>query len=374
MKTYITCESVFKGHPDKVCDQVSDAILDACLAQDRGSRVAVECLIKDDMLVVAGEVTTSAKVDYAEVAKATLREIGYTEDYRVVEKISRQSPDIAIGVDKDGAGDQGIVYGYATNETPEYMPLAFVLSRRIAKRMDAVSDEHPDVFGKDGKCQVTVAYKDRKPKYIKEIIVSTQTRPGVTDFRGTVVRECLARCLPADLVIPIRTRTEINPTGEFVVGGPFGDCGLTGRKIIADTYGGVAHHGGGAFSGKDPTKVDRSGAYMARYIAKNIVAAGLADECEVSISYCIGRAKPVEIHCETFGTNKVPEELIGRALSIFDCTPKGIISRFGLRDIKYRKLAEFGAFGLTDVDEPYEATDSAERLKRKIDAQQMRRD
>ena len=364
MEKYVTCESVFRGHPDKLCDQIADAILDEYLLKDKNSRVAIECSIKDNLVFVFGEVTSKAHVNVEKVAKRVLRDIGYFDNFVVLTKVSSQSWDIAKGVDKDGAGDQGIMYGYATNETGEFLPLPYVIARDISKRIEAVRKEkYMDVLGVDGKCQVTVRYVDGKPKDIKTIVVSAQTKKGIKlDEVKRIVKE--------EVLIPLLGQTLdgieilINPTGAFYRGGPYADSGLTGRKLMVDTYGGVAHHGGGAFSGKDCTKVDRSGAYYARYVAKSIVKAGLADRCEVAVSYSIGVANPISVSIDTFGTGKIGgEELLKLVNGHFDFSVKNIISELRLKDVSYQRLAEYGHFG-NDVY-PWEYADGkAEELKK----------
>src|SRR5574344_2762238 len=344
----VTSESVFKGHPDKVCDQISDAILDACLKEDANSRVAVECFIKDDFLVVGGEVTTKAKVNYSKVAKDVLKNVGHKGRYCVIERISTQSKDIALGVDKNGAGDQGLMFGYASDETPELMPLSLVLARKISIKMDELSSgKYQWAFGSDGKCQVSVNYEENKPVSIKAIVVSAQTKKEVSrdTYIGIIINECLYKVIPHELLSK-ETQILINPTGEFVKGGSFADSGLTGRKIIVDTYGGVAHHGGGAFSGKDPSKVDRSAAYYSRYVAKNIVAAGIADRCQIQVAYLIGVKNPISISINTFNTNKISEEkILGIINKVFDFSVKNIISELDLKHLDYTKTTCFGHFG-----------------------------
>src|SRR5574344_451735 len=361
----VTSESVFKGHPDKVCDQISDAILDAGLKEDPNSRVAVECFIKDDFLVVGGEVTTKAKVNYSKVAKDVLKNVGYKGRYCVIEKISTQSKDIALGVDKNGAGDQGLMFGYASDETPELMPLSLVLARKISIKMDELSSgKYQWAFGSDGKCQVSVNYEENKPVSIKAIVVSAQTKKEVSrdTYIGIIINECLYKVIPHELLSK-ETQILINPTGEFVKGGSFADSGLTGRKIIVDTYGGVAHHGGGAFSGKDPSKVDRSAAYYSRYVAKNIVAAGIAKRCEVGVAYAIGIAEPVSLSVDTFNTSSVSEERILACINkVFDFTPLNILNELKLKEVKYQKLASYGHIGRSDIDVPWEHTDKRDAL------------
>lgn len=364
----ITSECVFRGHPDKIADQISDRILDECLAQDKKSRVAVETLIKNNLIVLAGEVTTNANICYKNVALSVLKDLGYgnLDDVEFVIEISKQSPDIALGVDKDGAGDQGIMYGFATSESKELMPLPIVLARKIAIKMDELTKKIPELFGSDGKCQVSIAYDGfDNPVKVTTIIVSQQTQPKVDrDFYTSfIIEECLKKVIPSWLVIE-ETKVLINPTGEFVKGGPYADSGLTGRKIICDTYGGVGRHGGGAFSGKDPTKVDRCAAYYARYVAKNVVAAGLARKCEVQVAYAIGVAKPVAVNIETFGTSKYTNDQIKEAvLKFFNFTPKAIRTEILNDDISYYDLAKYGHIGRSDIRVPWERTNKTYILK-----------
>lgn len=364
----ITSECVFRGHPDKIADQISDRILDECLAQDKKSRVAVETLIKNNLIVLAGEVTTNANVCYKNVALSVLKDLGYgnLDDVEFVIEISKQSPDIALGVDKDGAGDQGIMYGFATSESKELMPLPIVLARKIAIKMDELTKEIPELFGKDGKCQVSIAYdEDDNPVKVITIIVSQQTQPNVDRefYTSFIIEECLKKVIPSWLITG-ETKVLINPTGEFVKGGAYADSGLTGRKIICDTYGGVGRHGGGAFSGKDPTKVDRCAAYYARYVAKNVVAAGLARKCEVQVAYAIGVAKPVAVNIETFGTSKYTNDQIKEAvLKFFNFTPKAIRTEILNDDISYYDLAKYGHVGRSDIRVSWERTNKAYILK-----------
>lgn len=344
-----TSESVFRGHPDKVCDQVADGILDAILAQDKEARVAIECLIKDDLFVIAGEVTTTALVDYILEARKIFDDIGYDGDsYKFIVKISVQSSDIKKGVDALGAGDQGIMYGYATNETEECLPLPYLISRNIAKRMDEVNRKHPDIFGLDGKCQVSIVYNDQnKAVYASTIVVSAQTKSGVN--RSTYepfIDEVIKAAIP-DYLIDESTLILINPTGEFVKGGSYADSGLTGRKLQVDNYGTLVPHGGGAFSGKDYTKVDRSGAYYCRYVAKAIVKAGLAKTCEVSVAYAIGVPFPVAINIKAKGSSHSNDELRIMINKVFDFSPANIIKELKLKEVEYRTLSEYGHFGLS---------------------------
>jgi S-adenosylmethionine synthetase len=375
MASYLfTSESVSMGHPDKVADQVSDGILDALLAQDPYSRVACETLCTTDLLVLAGEITTKAKVDYEAVGRQVIREIGYAglgvgfdaDTCRVDCHIHSQSPDIAMGVDREGAGDQGLMFGYACNQTEELMPLPIALAHRIINRLtEARQNGEVDWLRPDSKSQVTVEYDGNRPVAVNAIVVSTQHAPSVSqeEIRSFVIDRVVADSIPAGFVSR-HIKYHINPTGQFIVGGPHGDTGLTGRKIIVDTYGGWGRHGGGAFSGKDPTKVDRSAAYMARYVAKNVVAAGLAEECEVQLAYAIGVAEPVSIRCDTHGTGRLSEaELVGLIREYFPLTPSGIIRELGLRSPIFRKTAHGGHFGRNDADFRWEATDKASVLR-----------
>ncbi len=386
-----TSESVTEGHPDKLCDQVSDAVLDAFLAIDPRARVACETATTTGLVVVMGEVTVNGYVDVQDLVRKTVREIGYTdgkfyfdaESCGVIVAIHGQSPDIAMGVDKAlevrggemsdaevdavGAGDQGMMIGFACNETPELMPLTIALSHRLTRELSVARKSGLMPFlGPDGKSQVTVEYEYGKPKRINTVVLSTQHTADISqaDLRENVQERILAKVLPAHLMDRQPT-VHINPTGQFIVGGPHGDAGLTGRKIIVDTYGGVARHGGGAFSGKDPTKVDRSAAYAARYVAKNIVAAGIADRFEVQLSYAIGVAHPVSISIETYGTHKIDEAKISTLIAeFFDLRPGAIIRDLKLRRPIYRQTAAYGHFGRTDIDLPWEATDKADALRR----------
>ena len=366
----ITSESVFSGHPDKMCDQISDAILDAILEQDPNARVAVESAIKDDLVFIFGEVTTSATVNYSKIARDTIKEIGYDEEFIVMEKISKQSPDIAQGVDetgshKQGAGDQGMMYGYACNETPELMPLPIVVAHDIAKQLDSLrKNKYSHIFGPDGKCQVSVRYEDNEPIAYETIIVSAQTKPGVelSIAKQIIMHEVLHPLLGKDLS---NINVLINPTGVFVIGGPFGDSGLTGRKIIVDTYGGYSKHGGGAFSGKDVSKVDRSAAYYARYVAKALVEAKLADRCEVCVSYSIGVADPVSLSIDTFGTSKLNDvELLELVKSHFNFTPSNIRKELEFEKVKFKSLAAYGHIGREDLPVRWEhVEDKAQELR-----------
>jgi len=369
-----TSESVTEGHPDKIADQISDAILDACLAQDPMSRVACETLTCTGLVVVAGEITTKAYVDFQTVVRETIRGIGYDDALKgfdcntcgVISTINRQSPDIAQGVDTGGAGDQGMMFGYATNETPELMPTPISLAHKLAFRLSEVRKSGKMSYLRpDGKSQVTVEYdRNHKPVRVDAVVISTQhaEEVGNDQLRAEILEHVIQAVIPAEL-LDADTKYHINPTGRFVIGGPMGDSGLTGRKIIVDTYGGMGRHGGGAFSGKDSTKVDRSAAYMARYIAKNIVAAGLADRCEVQLAYAIGVAEPVSVLVDTFGTGKVDEsKLEDLVRKNFSLTPKGIIEGLNLRRPIFQQTAAYGHFGREGKDFTWEATDKAAAL------------
>lgn len=370
------------GHPDKMADQISDGVLDAILAQDPQARVACETLLTTGLVVLAGEITTKATVDYASLVRGIVREIGYTSSEMgfdgttcaVMVALGKQSPDIALGVDSDeskgkdiGAGDQGLMFGYASNETPEFMPLPIALSHRIINRMTELRQNGQIPWLRpDSKSQVTVEYEDGLPVGIHTVVVSTQHAPNVSHqtIVDTIKKEVIEPVLPPEMV-SAKTVYHINPTGNFVVGGPHGDAGLTGRKIIVDTYGGRGRHGGGAFSGKDPTKVDRSAAYMARHVAKNIVAAGLADRCEVQLAYAIGVSEPVSVHVDTEGTGQIPDAQIAELIrEHFPLTPSGIIKYLDLRRPIFRKTASGGHFGRDDPDFSWERTDKAEALRR----------
>ncbi|PKK97920.1 MAG: methionine adenosyltransferase [Tenericutes bacterium HGW-Tenericutes-2] len=351
----ITSESVFSGHPDKICDQISDAILDAILEQDQSARVAVETAIKDDLVVIFGEVTTIANVQYSDIAKQVLKDIGYKDEFCVLEKISKQSPDIAQGVNEtldhqQGAGDQGMMYGFACNETPELMPLPIIVAHEIAKEVDALRKaKYNHIFGPDGKCQVSVRYVDGQPFAYDTIIVSAQTRPGasLSLAKEIIIEEVLKPLIGKDLT---NINVLINPTGAFVIGGPYGDSGLTGRKIIVDTYGGYAKHGGGAFSGKDISKVDRSASYYARFVAKALVEAELADTCEVCVSYSIGVANPVAVSIDTFGTGRLSDEqLLELVKQHFDFKPANIRKELEFDKVKFKELAAYGHMGREDL-------------------------
>lgn len=379
-----TSESVSEGHPDKVADQISDSIVDAILSEDTTARIACETMINTGMVVLSGEITTSANIDYQTVARNTICKIGYTSEAmgfdsdscEVLVSIDKQSPDIAQGVNEgegmdldQGAGDQGLMFGYACNETDVLMPCPITYSHLLVKRQaDIRKSGQLNWLRPDAKSQVTVAYEDSKPISIDTVVLSTQHDPDIEhkDIEKAVIDEIIKPVLPENMITS-KTRYLVNPTGRFVIGGPVGDCGLTGRKIIVDTYGGMARHGGGAFSGKDPSKVDRSAAYAARYVAKNIVAAGLAERCELQLSYAIGVAEPTSISIETFGTGKVDQDkLIGAIRDNFDLRPKGIINMLGLLRPIYQQTAAYGHFGRSDIDLPWERTDKADILKQQL--------
>jgi S-adenosylmethionine synthetase len=369
-----TSESVTEGHPDKIADQISDAVLDAALAQDPTSRVACETLITTGLVVMAGEITTKAHVDYSKVARETIRNIGYTrgkygfdcDTCSVLSAIDRQSPDIAMGVDTGGAGDQGLMFGFACNETPELMPLPIQLAHLLARRLSEVrkSGDLP-YLRPDGKSQVTIEYRDGRPFRASAIVISSQHADNVTNEQlRAEIEEKVIRSTVSSELMDGDTKIHINPTGRFVTGGPQGDAGLTGRKIIVDTYGGYAPHGGGAFSGKDPTKVDRSAAYMARYVAKNIVAAGLADRCLVQLAYAIGVAEPVSVMVDTKGTGRISENALANLVrNNFDLTPRGIIEELDLRRPISQATAAYGHFGRDEDGFSWEAADKAEALR-----------
>ncbi len=379
-----TSESVSEGHPDKVADQISDSIVDAIFSEDTTARIACETMINTGMVVLSGEITTSANIDYQTVARNTISEIGYTSEAmgfdsdscEVLVSIDKQSPDIAQGVNEgegmdldQGAGDQGLMFGYACNETDVLMPCPITYSHLLVKRQaDIRKSGQLNWLRPDAKSQVTVAYEDSKPISIDTVVLSTQHDPDIEhkDIEKAVIDEIIKPVLPENMITS-KTRYLVNPTGRFVIGGPVGDCGLTGRKIIVDTYGGMARHGGGAFSGKDPSKVDRSAAYAARYVAKNIVAAGLAERCELQLSYAIGVAEPTSISIETFGTGKAEQEkLIGAIRDNFDLRPKGIINMLSLLRPIYQQTAAYGHFGRSDIDLPWERTDKADILKQQL--------
>ncbi len=373
---FFTSESVTEGHPDKIADQISDSILDAIIGRDPLSRVACETLVTTGLAFVAGEITTSVYVDIPSIVRETIRDIGYTRakygfDYEtcaVITSIHEQSSDIAMGVDPGGAGDQGLMFGFACNETPELMPLPIMLAHKLAMRLTEA--RKTDVLGylrPDGKTQVTVEYRDGMPHKIDTIVVSSQHSPDVTlkDMKEDIIEKVIKPVVPRELLDEEVVKYHINPTGRFVVGGPMGDTGLTGRKIIVDSYGGVGSHGGGCFSGKDPSKVDRSGAYMARYIAKNLVASGIADRIEVQIAYAIGVPDPVSFFVDTFGTGKIPnEKIISIIKKNFELTPRAIIESLNLRRPIYRKTAAYGHFGRNDDGFTWEKTDKAATLKK----------
>ena len=370
-----TSESVTEGHPDKIADQISDAVLDAVIKQDPTGRVACETLLTTGLVVVAGEITTNCYVDIPRIARETIKEIGYTRakfgfDYEtcgVIAAIDEQSSDIAMGVDALGAGDQGLMFGYACTETDERMPLPIMLAHKLAQRLAERRKSHAlDYLRPDGKSQVTIKYVDGKPTSVETVVISTQHAQDATteQIRKDIIEQVILPTIPAHLMDAKKCTFHVNPTGRFVTGGPMGDTGLTGRKIIVDTYGGSCPHGGGAFSGKDPTKVDRSACYMARYVAKNLVAAGLAERAQVQVAYAIGVAEPVSIMVETFGTGKVPnatlETLVRRH---FDFTPAGIIKSLNLRRPIYRKTAAYGHFGRSEPDFTWERTDRVKDLR-----------
>ncbi len=374
-----TSESVTEGHPDKVADQISDAILDAHIEGDPKSKVACETLVTTGLIVIAGEITSSTVVNYQEIARGVVKDIGYTDsamgfDWRgcaVMITLDRQSPDIAMGVERGegelGAGDQGLMFGYACNHTPEYMPMPIILAHKLTKRLAEVRKQGIlDFLRPDGKSQVTLKYLDGRPVSVDAVVVSAQHTPEVsaTTIKEGIMEEVIKKVIPEDFLTP-STRYHINPTGKFVIGGPHGDCGLTGRKIIVDTYGGHGSHGGGAFSGKDPSKVDRSASYMARYIAKNIVAAGLADECEVQLAYAIGVADPVSVMVDTFGTEKIdPVKIEKLVWEHFGMKPADIIKELDLLKPIYRKTAAYGHFGRHEPEFSWERTDRAEALRK----------
>jgi S-adenosylmethionine synthetase len=375
MNRYLfTSESVTEGHPDKIADQISDAILDACLTEDPSSRVACETLLTTGLAFIAGEITTKAYVDFPSIVRGTVKAVGYTdatygfdsETCSVISSIHEQSPDIAMGVDPGGAGDQGMMFGYATDENPELMPTPILLAHKLTQRLSEVRKSGQlDFLRPDGKSQVTVEYDgNHRPVRVDAVVVSTQHSELIDNkkLRAEVLQHIIQQAIPA-YMLDADTKYHINPTGRFVVGGPMGDTGLTGRKIIVDSYGGMGRHGGGCFSGKDPTKVDRSAAYVARYVAKNIVAAGLANRCEVQLAYAIGVCDPVSIHVDTFGTAKIdPATIPDLVRAHFRLTPKGIIESLNLRRPIYKKTAAYGHFGRKDPDFTWEATDKSVRL------------
>lgn len=369
-----TSESVTEGHPDKIADQISDGVLDAIFEEDPFGRVACETYVTTGMVMVGGEITTKTYIEIPNLVRGIIKEIGYTDasfgfDYltcAVLNTIQQQSPDIAMGVDKDGAGDQGMMFGFATNETPELMPLPIMLAHKLCMRLAEVRKNGTLPYVRpDGKSQVSVRYEDGRPVKVDTVVISTQHAPDVDQqtIHNDIISKVIKPIIPGDFFDESSITYHVNPTGRFVVGGPHGDTGLTGRKIIVDTYGGYGRHGGGAFSGKDPTKVDRSAAYVARYIAKNIVAAGLADKCEIQLAYAIGVAEPVSIFVESFGTGKIPdEEMARRVTKTFNLTPKGIIEMLDLRRPIYKKTAAYGHFGRDEEGFTWEKTDKTKDL------------
>ena len=373
---FFTSESVTEGHPDKIADQISDSILDAIIGQDPVARVACETLVTTGLAFVSGEISTSCYVHIPDIVRETIKNIGYTRakygfDYEtcsVITSIDQQSSDIAMGVDTGGAGDQGLMFGFACNETSELMPMPIMLAHKLAMRLSEVRKQ--DILGylrPDGKTQVTIEYKKGKPHRIDTIVISSQHSPDITmnEMKEDIIEKVIKPTVPAELLDEEHIKYFINPTGRFVVGGPMGDTGLTGRKIIVDSYGGVGRHGGGSFSGKDPTKVDRSGAYMARYIAKNLVAAGLAERLELQLSYGIGVPEPISIFADTYGTGKIDHEKIEKIIrKNFDLTPKGMIDTLNLRRPIFKKTAAYGHFGREDKDFTWEKTDKASTLKK----------
>jgi S-adenosylmethionine synthetase len=374
-----TSESVTEGHPDKIADQISDAVLDAVLKDDPRSRVACETLLTTGLVLVAGEITTNTYVDFSDIAREVIRDVGYTrakygfdaDTCGVISSIKKQSPDISMGVDTGGAGDQGLMFGFACDETDELMPMPIQLAHRLAQKLSETRRKGVvDFLRPDGKSQVTVEYEGGRPKRVDTVVISTQHGEDVTNekLREAIMENVIKPVIPAAMTDK-NTKFHINPTGRFVVGGPMGDCGLTGRKIIVDTYGGYARHGGGAFSGKDPTKVDRSACYMARYVAKNIVAAGVARKVEIQLAYAIGVAEPVSVMADTFGTGIIPDALITELIRVnFSLTPAGIIEALDLRRPIYRPTAAFGHFGRTGPGFTWERTDKADRIRKEAAA------
>lgn len=371
-----TSESVTEGHPDKIADQISDAILDAIIAQDKTARVACETLVTTGMAFVAGEITTSCYVHIPDIVRETIKDIGYTRakygfDYEtcaVITSIDKQSGDIAMGVDTGGAGDQGLMFGFACDETPELMPMTIMLAHKLTRKLtEARKKDMLSYLRPDGKSQVSIEYKDGRPYKVRTIVISSQHSPDITlkEMREDIIEKVIKPVIPPELLDEEVIVYHINPTGRFVIGGPQGDTGLTGRKIIVDTYGGVGSHGGGCFSGKDPSKVDRSASYMARYIAKNIVASGIASRCEIQLAYAIGVPEPVSVFVDTFGTGKIDEKEISKLIrGNFDMTPKGIIDKLHLRRPIYKMTAAYGHFGRTEKEFTWEHTDMAEKLKK----------
>lgn len=378
-RVLFTSESVTEGHPDKIADQISDAVLDAILEQDPYGRVACETLVTTGLVFVAGEITTTCYVDIPTIARETIKEIGYTRakygfDYEtcaVITSIHEQSPDIAMGVEPGGAGDQGLMFGFAVRETEELMPLPIMLAHKLCMRLAEVRKKDIlDYLRPDGKSQVTVLYEDGKPVRVDSIVLSAQHAPDISlrQLKEDLIEYVIKPVIPQEYLDEEKVKYYINPTGRFVIGGPMADTGLTGRKIIVDTYGGAARHGGGCFSGKDPTKVDRSASYMARYIAKNIVASGIADICEIQLSYAIGVAEPIAVYIDTKGTGKIPDERIVELVKkIFDLTPKGIIEKLQLRRPIYKKTASYGHFGRNEPEFTWERVDMADEIRREAE-------
>ena len=375
-KSYLfTSESVTEGHPDKVSDQISDSILDAILEEDPKGRVACETLVTTGLAIVAGEITTRGYVDMPKIIRGVIKDIGYVDasygfDYEtcgVITSIDEQSPDIALGVDKEGAGDQGMMFGYAVNDTPELMPMPIAFAHKLTRRLAEVRKKKiVDYLRPDGKSQVTIEYFDGKPKRVEAVVISAQHNPDITveEMKPDIIEKVIKAVIPNEM-LDKNTKYFVNPTGRFVVGGPQGDCGLTGRKIIVDTYGGLGSHGGGCFSGKDPTKVDRSASYMARYVAKNIVAAGLSDECEIELAYAIGVAEPVSVMVNCFGKGKIShDEMMALVKKCFPLTPRAIIKHLNLRRPIYRQTAAYGHFGRSEPEFTWEKTDMVDKLRK----------